>query len=154
MFQHLSLERIALALFAGALTLIAATMAFARPALIDESTEKQSSSPIYQSMTCREAIERSEKMFNAKFVIFLTPNLISDGGSVTTDALGTCFANAPSTAYNAFGGQVDMHVFTAGGNSCKAKDGDVTFTLFHDRKIGQSRHATLTVKNVVYNCEL
>lgn len=154
MFQHLSLERIALALFAGALTLIAATMAFARPAMIEEPVEKQTASPIYQSMTCREAIERSEKTFNAKFVNFLRPNFISEGGSVTTEALGTCFANAPATAYNALHGQVDLHSFIAGGNSCNAKEGDVTFALFHDRKIGQSRFATLTVKNVVYNCEL
>jgi hypothetical protein len=154
MFQHLSLERIALALFAGALTLIAATMAFARPAMIEEPAEKQVATPIYQNMTCHEAIERAESTFNAKFVIFLTPNFVSDGGSVTTDALGTCFANAPASAYNALGGQVDIHSFLAGGNSCNAKEGDVSFALFHDRKIGQSRHATLTVKNVVYNCEL
>jgi len=154
MFQHLSLERLALALFAGALTLIAATMAFARPALIEEPAEKQIASPIYQSMTCREAVERTQTTFNAKFVNFLTPNLVSEGGSVTTDTLGTCFANAPGTAYNALGGQVDIHSFIAGGNSCKAKEGDVTFALFHDRKIGQSRFATLIVKNVVFNCEL
>jgi uncharacterized protein (DUF2141 family) len=162
MFQQLSMERIALVLFTGALTLIAATTAFARPALMPDSKEKMVASPVYQSMTCREAHDKPENTFNAKFVNFLRADQVSEGGSVTTEMLGTCFANAPASSYAVSsrkdgqngGGQLDIHSFSAGGNSCNAKEGEVTFELFHDRTIGQSRSATLTIKNFVFNCEL
>lgn len=158
MFQrfsgYFSIERLGIALFAGALTLIAATMAFARPMEIDRPYEKEPSAPVIMNMTCSEAIERTDKSFKAKFIVYLTPHQVSDGGVVTSDSIGTCAADTGSTNYNALAGTIDIHSFVTGGNSCKEADGSVSFSVFHDRRKGFGRSATLTIKNVNYNCEL
>jgi hypothetical protein len=106
------------------------------------------------NMTCTEAIERSEKSFKTTFIVEMTPHHQAKSGFVMNDEIGKCFANAPSSAFNAFGGLADMHVFEAGGNTCKPKEGDVSFAIFHDRRLGMGRYATLTVKGVNYNCRL
>ena len=156
MLQTGNFERIAYGLFAATFVLLAATFAMARPALLmpDGDEYQEPSAPVRMNMTCAEAIERTEKTFKTTFIIEITPSYVVKGGFVMNDEIGKCFANAPSSAYNAFAGQVDMHVFEAGGNTCKPKEGDVSFVVFHDRRLGMGRHATLTVKGVNYNCQL
>ncbi len=150
-----SLERVALVLFAFVITLIAATMAFARPAMNFETEEREAAQPIIQSMACKEAIELAQvQKTRTTFVVNMRPSsYVVDSGTVTSPSIGTCGANKPSSAYNALGGTVDIHTFTAGGNLCKERDGSVVFTVFHDRRSGFSRHTTLNIKGVNYNCE-
>lgn len=157
MLQFGKLERLALGAFAATVLMLAATIALARPALLmpDGEEYREPSAPVRMNMNCVEAIERSEKpAIRTTFIVEMTPNYVATSGFVMNEEIGRCFADAPSTAYNAFGGQVDMHVFTAGGNTCKLKDGDVSFAIFHDRRLGMGRYATLTVKDVNYNCEV
>ncbi len=154
MSQLFSLERIALALFAAALTLITATVVFAREMRSDDNGMQGASKPVDQNMTCRAAHDQNGQVFNVKFVNYLRDNFVSEGASVTSEMLGTCGANAPETNIKAFGGAIVVHSFVAGGHLCNEVDGSVTFSLFHDRTIGQSRIATLKVKDVVYNCKL
>lgn len=156
MLQSGHFERFAIGLFAATLVLVAATFAMARPALLmpDGDEYQEPSAPVRMNMTCTEAIEKADKSFKTTFIVEVTPHHIMKSGFVMNDDIGNCFANAPSSAFNAFGGLVDMHVFEAGGNTCKAKEGDVSFVIFHDRRLGMGRHATLTVKGVNYNCKL
>jgi hypothetical protein len=150
-------ESLAIGAFTATLLMVMATIALARPALLmpDGEEYREPSAPIRMNMNCVEAIERSEQpAIRTTFIVEMTPGFVAKSGFVMNEEIGRCFANAPSTAYNAFGGQVDMHVFTAGGNTCKQKDGDVTFAIFHDRRLGLGRYATLTVKDKVFNCRL
>lgn len=156
MLQTGKLERFALGIFAATLVLLAATFAMARPALLmpDGEEYQEPSAPVRMNMTCTEAIERSEKSFKTTFIVEMTPHHLAKSGFVMNDEIGKCFANAPSSVFHAFGGLGDMHVFEAGGNTCKPKEGDVSFTIIHDRRLGMGRYATLTVKGVNYNCRL
>lgn len=156
MLQTGKFERLALGLFAATIMLLAATFAMARPALLmpDGEEHKEPSAPVRMNMTCTEAIERSEKSIQTTFIVEMTPHHQAKSGFVMNDEIGKCFANAPSSAFDAFGGLADMHVFEAGGNTCKPTEGDVSFAIFHDRRLGMGRFATLTVKGVNYNCRL
>lgn len=158
MFQNLSLERLALALFAGALTLIAATMAFARtPTVLDDTEQSLPATPVVIPMLCRKTAVVGEQQILARFTLSMKTNFTSDGGAVVADVLGTCQSNAPASAYNVIGpsgSYVDVHTYTAGGTSCKESDGSVSFTVNFDRKQNIARTASLTVSGVTYDCEL
>lgn len=151
-----SLERIALALFAFALTLIAGALVFASPILIDENPTREKAQPVIQAFNCHEAIERAgEQRFRVIFVLDMRPtSFIVESGTVTSKELGTCGANSPHSSFNAMNGSFDIHEFTAGGSLCNERDGSVKFTAYYDRRAGLSRFASLVVKGVPYLCEL
>jgi hypothetical protein len=157
MFHLGKFERLALGAFTATLLMLIATIALARPALLipDGEEYREPAAPIRMNMNCVEAVERSERHpIKTVFIVEMTPSLVAKSGFVMNNEIGRCFAEAPASAYNAFGGQFDMHVFSAGGNTCNQKNGDITFAIFHDRRLGLGRYATLTVKDVVFNCTL
>ena len=155
MFQNVSIERIAIALFAGALTLIAASVVFARPPVLDEPS-KEKSQTIYMSMNCKEATDRPTSSFPVKFVVDMRPSTFEvTDAQVILPVIGTCGASLTGSNYDApitnGAGKFDIHNFiVSGGQKCDA----IAFTVFHDRKIGSARFASLKLGNVSYNCEL
>ncbi|MDX9732004.1 MAG: hypothetical protein RBT63_09555 [Bdellovibrionales bacterium] len=166
MFRKISFEKVVLGVFTAVVTLIAATLVMAtpaqarvaNPALLGENEFDEPSAPVFLKMTCsssgKSSIEENEASFQATFVAHVTPSRQINSGSVSTDSLGNCFANAPSSVLNALGGRVDIHTFEAGGYSCKAEEGSVSFSIFNDRSLGFGRHATLLVGKKAYNCDL
>jgi hypothetical protein len=154
-----SIERSALVfctLCTFAVTLLAGRLAFAGPAILDDQGVREAAQPIVHTMFCSEAIERSEKPpVRTTIVVNMQPSTyIVESGTVTSKLLGTCGSDSPSSASNALGGTVDIHSFAAGGSLCTKPNGSVQFTVFHDRVLGQSRYATLTIQGVNYNCSL
>lgn len=161
MLQTGKFERFAFGLFAATLVLLAATFAMARPTLLmpDGEEYQEASTPFRMNMTClkavgSEAAEIATEPIKTTFIVEMTPSHLFTSGFVMNDEIGKCFANAPSSTFNAIRGQVDMHVFEAGGNTCKPKEGEVSFAIPHDNQFGMGRYATLTVKGVNYNCRL
>ncbi len=149
MFQSVSIQRTAL-VFASAI-LTGAAAALARPAMLEDPTDKEATQPAISSMQCKEAIERADSSFPVKFIVAMRPTSYSvTGAQIVLPAIGICDAALTGSNYNALGGTVDVHAFQSAGGKCDA----ISFTVFHDRKMGSARSATLKLGNVTYNCEL
>lgn len=145
MFQKLT---IALTL---TLVFTTTTAAFARHPALEDLSEKEASQPIIMAMKCNEAIAKPESNFPAKFIVDMRPtSFIATGAQIVLPVIGTCGATVTASNYDALGGKIDIHSFLSTGGKCDA----IAFTVFHDRKLGSARFATLKLGNVTYNCEL
>ncbi len=151
MFQFGKLERLALGAFAATLLMLAATIALARPALLMPNGEEyhEVSAPFRSVLNCTN-LDDSSDVVRTSFILEITPSGLVTSGAVHNEKLGTCFSDSPSAPQSM--GFLSAYVFTAGGNTCKATEGDVSFSFIHDTRLGTGQTATLTVKDVNYSC--